>query len=95
MKEAVGAFGRAREAVLVHTCEVIERPGRSPALSPTGRTIKVDGSKLRPSPLTAVCEEPVGPENASLAGDLDEAEVPLWASVSAALRRIRGGYGAE
>lgn len=48
--------------VNVHTCEVIERPGRPAGLSPTGQTIKIDGSKLRRSSLKPVGETPVGPE---------------------------------
>lgn len=89
--------------VNVHTCEVIEGTGgRGPALSPTGRTIKMNGAKLRPSPLPIVGESPVGPElSADLAGSdssgtADLTEEELIAVLDRDLTRMHGGYdGAE
>lgn len=84
---------------LVHTTEVIPAMGDKPAgLSPTGRTIKIDASKLRASTLSIVGENPVGPElSADLsAGDdgaMDFSDQEMEAALDDAVRRMRGGFG--
>ena len=94
---------------IIHTCEVIAAAGDKPAgLSPTGRTIKIEASKLRASTLPLVGENPVGPElSADLSGDvaggggglLGESAVDqlsedeLQAQLDKDLEAIRGGHG--
>ncbi len=65
LMELDSAEGKA----LVHTCEVVTAGGAGPQLSPTGTTIKLDASKLRPSALKPVGEKAVGPE---LSADLTD-----------------------
>ncbi|MDP9477296.1 MAG: hypothetical protein M3R38_16715 [Actinomycetota bacterium] len=95
LMELDSAEGKA----LVHTCEVVTAGGAGPQLSPTGRTIKVDAAKLRPSALKPVGEEPIGPEqDANLSDDPGvgtEDDDSFYRRVMRQLRRSGGGFGAE
>ncbi|MDP9475546.1 MAG: hypothetical protein M3R38_07625 [Actinomycetota bacterium] len=80
---------------LVHVAEVVTAGGAGEQLSPTGRTIKVDASKLRPSALKPVGEEPVGPElSADLSDDPDAGtdDDSFYEKVQRQLRRWGGGF---
>lgn len=90
--------------VNVHTCEVVTEGGAGPQLSPTGRTIKIDGVKLRRTSLRLIGEEPVGPERASMSADLSDELDPgvgtdsdddatFFGKVMRSLQRVGGGFG--
>lgn len=74
--------------VVVHTCEVIDDFGSEPALSPTGRTIKINGSKLRPVDMPIVGERPDDLSGSSRHRESEEDA--LYADLERDLRLIRG-----
>ncbi len=79
---------------LVHVAEVTTAGGAGEQLSPTGKTIKVDASKLRPSKLRPVGEEPVGPELADDLSDDPDAgtDDSFYEKIQRQLRRWGGGF---
>ncbi len=83
----------ASGSVNVHACDVVESYGAGEQLSPTGQTIKVDGSKLRRSSLKPIGTEPIGPElsDDSVGTDADS-DGSFWIKVRRQMRRMGGGF---